>query len=260
MTRRLCGTAVALLLLALAPAVWSQQYFLYSPKTASPEDKVQAKDGVLVREVPVQRGDTLSGLSRKFSGHGSYYSQILLFNDIKDPNLIYAGKTLRVPVSKEQVHEKVSAVPVLRKKKTAHPVAAAGKVQAVAPVPVARRPVAGKAAAAEPLTEISTSELRRIDAPKQKKREVRQPATAAVRKAAPPQVIVTVKEKQRPAASVEAVSGQKLFERALRSYRQDDCRTALDLFERFLSDNPTSPLAADASLYKAECYLKLSSQ
>ena len=263
MTRRLCGTAVALLLLALAPAVWSQQYFLYSPKAASPEDKVQAKDGVLVREVSVQRGDTLSGLSRKFSGHGSYFSQILLFNDIKDPNLIYAGRTLRVPVSKEHVDEKVSAAPVLKKKKTAHPVAAVGKVQAVAPVPAAKKTVTGKIPA-EPLTEISLSELKRIDAAKHKKREVRPPATAVVRKPTPvaeaPQVIVTVKEKQRPAAAVEAVSGQKLFERALRSYRQDDCRTALDLFERFLSDNPTSPLAADASLYKAECYLKLSSQ
>lgn len=258
MTRRLCGTAVALLLLALAPAAWSQQYFLYAPKAASPEDKVQAKDGVLVREVPVQRGDTLSGLSRKFSGHGSYYSQILLFNDIKDPNLIYAGKTLRVPVSKAQVDEKVSRAPAPRQKK----VAAVGKGQPVATVPPAKQPVTGKTPA-EPQTEISLSDLKRIDAVKHKKREVRKPKTAVVRKPAPvaeaPQAAAPVTEKAGPAV-VETVSGQKLFERAVRSYRQEDCRVALELFERFLSDNPTSPLAADASLYKAECYLKLSSQ
>ena len=263
MTRRVCGTAVALLLLALAPAAWSQQYYLYSPKASSPEDKVSPDDGVLVREVSVQKGDTLSGLSRKFSGHGSYYSQILLFNDIKDPNLIYAGKTLRVPVSKEQADEKTSTAPATKKKKkTTRPVSAVGKGQTVAPLTPAKRSVAGKTAA-EPLTEISLSDLKRIDAGKHKKREARQPKTAVMRKTAPvteaPKTAAPVTEKMR-SAGVEAVSGQKLFENAVRSYRQEDCRVALDLFERFLSENPTSPLAADASLYKAEYYLKLSSQ
>lgn len=275
MTRRVCGTAVAILLLALVPAAWSQQFFLYAPKPASPDEKVQKKDGVLVQEVPVQKGDTLSGLSRKFSGHGSYFSQILLFNDIKNPNLIYAGKTLRVPVSKTQVDEKVSTAPAPKQKKAAQPAARGGKERAAVAVPPAKQPVTSKTTPAEPSTEISLSDLKRIDAVKHKKRETRQPKTAVSKKqepvlrkqepmaemphAAMPRAGVPVTEKASPAVA-ETASGQKLFERAVRAYRQEDCRVALDLFERFLADNPTSPLAADASLYKAECYMKLSSQ
>src|SRR6185369_9508206 len=164
MTRRACGTAVAILLLAFVPAAWSQQYFLYSPKPASPDEKVQKKDGVLVQEVPVQKGDTLSGLSRKFSGHGSYFSQILLFNDIKNPNLIYAGKTLRVPVSKTQVDEKVSTAPAPKQKKAAQPAARGGKGRAVVTVPPAKQPVTSKTTPADPSTEIYLSDLKRIDA------------------------------------------------------------------------------------------------
>ena len=58
----------------------------------------------------------------------------------------------------------------------------------------------------------------------------------------------------------DAVASQKLFERAVNAYKLDDFGTALDLFERYLANNANSPLAADASLYKADCYLKLSSQ
>src|SRR6185369_7058551 len=105
MTRRACGTAAALLLFSLVSPALGQEYLLYSPKPLAPEETAQAKDGVLVREVPVQSGDTLSGISRRFSGHGSYYPQILLFNDIKNPNLIYAGDTLKVPVTGKQTAE-----------------------------------------------------------------------------------------------------------------------------------------------------------
>ena len=265
MTRRVCGTVVVLLLLlVLVPVARSQQYLLYSPKVVSPEDIVKAQEGVLVREVSVQKGDTLSGFSRKFSGHGSYYSQILLFNDIKNPNLIYAGKTLRVPVSKKQVNEKrVSVAPAPRKKKTAYPVAAPDKGQTVASLHHAKRHVTGKTTA-KPQIEKSLGDLKSIDTAKHKKREVKQNTTTTlVSKPAPvaevTQVVEAGKEETR-LVDVKTLSAQKLFESAIRSYRQDDCRVALELFERFLSDNPTSPLAADASLYKAECYLKLSSQ
>ncbi len=59
---------------------------------------------------------------------------------------------------------------------------------------------------------------------------------------------------------VAVPDAQKLFETAVKAYRQDDCRTALELLDRYLADNSGSPLAADATLYKAECYLKLSVQ
>lgn len=262
MTRRLCGTAAVLLLLALTSVAWSQQYYLYSPSAASQEDKALAKDGVLVREVLVEKGDTLSGLSRKFNGHGSYYSQILLFNNIQNPNLIYAGKTLRVPVSKGHSEDKVSAAPAPGKKKAAQPVAAAGQVKAASNLPARKQPETVKTSN-EPVTEISLSDLKRTDAAKQRKRNVKQPKIAAELKPEPvavmPQAVASGKIEVF-SADRESQSGQKLFERAVRSYRQEDCRMALELFDRFLSDNPNSPLAADASLYKAECYLKLSSQ
>jgi len=53
---------------------------------------------------------------------------------------------------------------------------------------------------------------------------------------------------------------QKLFETAVKAYRQDDCRTALELLDRYLADNSGAPLATGATLYKAACYLKLSVQ
>jgi TolA-binding protein len=67
-------------------------------------------------------------------------------------------------------------------------------------------------------------------------------------------------EAAAPKPSVSTVAGQQLFEKAVKAYRQDDYREALELFDRYLTDNPGSPMAADASLYKAECYLKLSAQ
>ena len=58
----------------------------------------------------------------------------------------------------------------------------------------------------------------------------------------------------------DATTGPKLFEAGIKAYRKDDCRAALELFDRYLAENSGSPLAADANLYKAECYLKLSAQ
>jgi LysM repeat protein len=231
MTRRACGAVVALLLLSLVSPVRGQQYFLYTPKPVGPdEQKVPAKDGVLVREVPVQKGDTLSGISRRFSGHGSYYSQILLFNDIKDPNLIYAGDTLRVPVTREQPSEKAVNAPESKEKAAVSPGrkhrrhrAAGAKSRKQHAAKQAKAPVAGRAA---PVAS--------------------RPAGAA-------------SQEKHPNAAA-ATSGQRLFEQAIKAYRHEDCRAALELFDRFLHENPASPQAADASLYKADCYMKLSAQ
>ena len=51
-----------------------------------------------------------------------------------------------------------------------------------------------------------------------------------------------------------------LYDRAFAAYRRGDCKTALELFDRYLAEQPASSQAADASLYKADCYLKLSGQ
>jgi TolA-binding protein len=279
MTRRVCGTAVAFLFLASSvPLAWSQQYYLYSPKPLAAEEKVQARDGVLVRDVPVQKGDTLFGLSRKFSGHGSYYPQILLFNDIKNPNLIHPGNVVKVPVSKEQSAGETGKVPAAVKKGAEQHAAASPKEQAA---PVQKQPASVKPATDS--TELSLSELKQVESGKQKKHGAKKKTTQCVKKRAKgekrhakqqaadkvAQKPATALHEERKAASskkqakpssANAAAGQKLYEMAVKSYRQDDYRTALDLFDRFLAENPSSPLAADASLFKAECYMKLSNQ
>ena len=102
MKRLTRGSALALLLLALATTTPAQNYFYYSPRPVSSEETGQLKGGVLVREITIRKGDTLSRLSRRFSGKGSYFPQILLFNDIKNPNLIYTGDLLKVPLAKSE--------------------------------------------------------------------------------------------------------------------------------------------------------------
>jgi len=198
MTHSVSGMVLAILLLAGVTPGWSQQQYLYAPRPVAAGETVRKSDGVLVQEVAVKKGDTLSALSRTFSGRGSYYPQILLFNDIKNPDRIYTGDVLRVPVS--------------------------------------RRAVTGQAAAA--------TEKKRA-----RKHTAAAPARTHARHAS-----------QQPAGAVAASAEQRLFERAIKAYRQDNYRTALQLFDRFLAAYPASALAADASLYKAECYLRQSSR
>jgi len=214
---------LALVLLAGATPGWSQQQYLYAPKPVAAEEKVRKQDGVLVQEVPVRKGDTLYRISRRFSGHGSYFPQILLFNEIKDPNRIYAGNVLRIPVSRSGVTGQAANTQQQRQ---------------AAEVPPAAQ-----------LSKSSAGDLEKGTAAVEKKRGRKH---AHARKYA--------KSARQPAAAASAASEQRLFERAIKAYRRDDYRRALKLFDRFLAAYPASALAADASLYKAECYLKQSSQ
>lgn len=47
----------------------------------------------------IQKGDTLSAICRKFYGDGTAktYNKLAQYNGIKNPNLIYAGNTLKIP-------------------------------------------------------------------------------------------------------------------------------------------------------------------
>jgi TolA-binding protein len=209
------GIVFAIVLIAGATPGWSQQFYLYAPKPVAGEEKFQKKEGVLVQEIGVKKGDTLFGISRKFSGHGTYYPQILLFNEIKDPNKIYKGDVLRIPVSRSGVKRKATNLLML-----ADP--SSGGDQKQGGVIINKKHDAKLKASSKAITDAKSA-------------------------------------KQQPAA-VTATSEQRLFERAIKAYRQNDYRTALELFDRFLADYPSSPLAADVSLYKAECYLKQSNQ
>jgi TolA-binding protein len=83
-----------------ATAVAAEETLLYAPRPAGQVTAPPSPaDGVLVKRLTIKRGDTLYKLSRTYNGKGTYYPQILLFNDIADPNLIYAGATLLVPLS-----------------------------------------------------------------------------------------------------------------------------------------------------------------
>lgn len=254
MTRRAPGMTLAVMLLLAVPAL-GQQYYLYAPVPLDREEKVQRQDGILVREVPVQKGDTLFGLSRKFSGHGNYFSQILLFNNISNPDLIYAGDTLKVPVTRKQPTDPANkSTPAKRQ----------DRGPGAKDRPGAILPKAGLPRSA-PKTELSPDDLKQTESlgtrkqPKQERAKAPAPISGAVdsEKAVSARPL---SEPQEQTADSGSATGQKLYERAMKAYRQDDCRTALDLFDRFLAADPTSPLAADASLFKAECYLKQASQ
>ncbi|MBK5274667.1 MAG: LysM peptidoglycan-binding domain-containing protein [Desulfuromonadales bacterium] len=239
MMRRTYGIIAALLLLAVSTPGWSQQRYLYTPKAVSPEENVQKSAGILVQEVQVHKGDTLTGLSRKFSGHGSYFPQILLFNEIKDPDKIYSGDTLKLPVKPDHAllpKEKAAGTAPNRK---AHSSSKASQRQrSVKTTPKA-------------VTELSGSDLKMPAVARELKRDARNKAVVSASH---------VKAVKQPAAAVNATAEQQLYERAIKAYRQNDCRVALELFDRFLAEYPSPALAADANLYKAECYLKQSNQ
>jgi len=273
--------AVLFLLCTLPLPASGEQYYLYESKAITDGEKGGGKDnGVLVVEVPVEKGDTLYTISRKFSGRGTYYPQILLFNKIENPDMIYAGNTLKVPVTKgenrtKSAPAKVSAV---KPKRNSAKGKKAAKPKEVAHVSAKQPP--NPAPTAAPATEVSLTDLKATDDANSKKR--------AEKKKVTPQTPARVKNEKDAAAERVATqapardkkdrggvagktgggqspdgdtaAGQKLFEKAVSAYRQDDFSTALDLFDRYLADNASSPLAADASLFKAECYLKLSSK
>lgn len=252
-----------------SPVTPAQKYLFYAPQPVAVERQSPSREGIIVQEIDIKRGDTLYDLSRKFSGHGMYFPQILLFNQIQNPNLIYPGNKLKVPITKHSGTDGSSDATPLDKSdrsKAAGSKKIRPEIKSVAP--------ARQSNVAPPVlpqnTEISLSELRTPDADKRinssrrkktalptRKITARELPTATPLSAPLPASYV---RKASPSRTSDAVSGQKLFEAAVKAFRIDDCTTALELLDRYLADNSGSPLAADANLYKAECYLKLSAQ
>ena len=191
--RLLALSGVVAVLLASAPSV-AEEFLLYTPKPAAGDQLPSSPDqGVLVKRVTVKRGDTLAKLSRKHIGVSSWFPQVLLFNSIKNPDLIYIGDELLIPVS---AGHKTSAEKTAPKKR-----------------PAARRPsLQPKAAAGRSIPET------------------------------------------RPAFPRE----QESYQQATKAYQDGHYQKALKLFDRFLRKYPHSGHAADASLYRADCFLRLS--
>jgi len=261
-------TILFALCICMAPPAWGQQYLLYTPQPVPSGQKAASQDGILVQEIEIQKGDTLSALSRKFSGHGTYFPQILLFNSIKNPNLIYAGDVLKIPVAQKEAgdSDRIDAKPAggSPKPKSSGAKKAQTKTEKHAPV----RQSTGSSSVSSPSTELSLSDLKpggteknRVNRNKKKGAvHAKKDQSHTLSAGAPPPSSPVHKSAAAAVPAADAAAGQKLFESAVKAYRQDDCRTALELLDRYLADNAGSPLAADANLYKAECYLKLSAQ
>ena len=94
---------LAIILLATASAaVADEGFYLYKPAKTQSQKIPAPGEGVLTRTITVQKGDTLKKLSHRYNGRSSFFPQILLFNRIENPDLIYAGKTLRVPLTRQE--------------------------------------------------------------------------------------------------------------------------------------------------------------
>ena len=199
------------------------------------KNQILVKDGVSFREVTVQKGDTLYSISRKYSNQGATYAATLRFNNIDDPDQIVDGDIINVPLFQEKKAQQPAPVTQLK---------------SIAVVP-------------------SQSYVKRPEAEKSKTRfeqELSFVSQPAVKEAlslpavqAPP-VSVLVVTPQQQTSSNNLTIGQELFEQAVKSYRSGDCQTSIQLFGRFLAEHTGSVLAADASLFVADCYLKLSTK
>jgi LysM repeat protein len=98
------GVAIAMVitLACAALSAGAEEYHLYRPEKVQTKNIPTPGDGVLTRTIVIRKGDTLSSLSRRYGGRSSFFPQILLFNSIKNPDLIYAGDLLRVPVTGQE--------------------------------------------------------------------------------------------------------------------------------------------------------------
>lgn len=65
-------------------------------------------------------------------------------------------------------------------------------------------------------------------------------------------------EKQRPHAGGQGE--YNAYNRGLEAYKKGDCETAIAQFDQFISRYPSSALLPEATLNRAECYLKLSAK
>ncbi|MBT1074734.1 LysM peptidoglycan-binding domain-containing protein [Geobacter grbiciae] len=232
-TLRLVASSLVLSLASLSSASGAE-YLRYAPEPSDGKPLAGPEEGVLVKRITIEKGDTLYGLSRKYSGKGTYFSQILLFNEIANPNLIYAGHKLLVPLPPG--HGEGTAAPV-RRAKSAEKRKGARKHQAVTPaVPKAPKE-------AKPVVKVPAATTRPSSPPRASE------VPAASKVVSPP-----------PATRKGGENEQTLFEKGVSAYKSGQYQQSLDAFDRFLARYPESPLAPDASLYRADALMKMAGQ
>lgn len=192
------GKTIALVLIlagAISQAFAAEEYFLYKPEKVQSQSIPAPGSGVLTKTITIQKGDTLRKLSLRYSGRSAFFPQILLFNRIKNPDLIHAGALLQVPLTR--------------------------------------------------LVAKSTSEGEKPAAVKKQRHSKRKSAVRHERR------ILSV-------PAVSGVTGERLFNRGVSAFEAGHYHRAIDIFDKYLENYPNSPPAADAMLYRAECYMNLS--
>lgn len=231
-TLRLVASSLVLSLASLS-STSGAEYLRYAPEPSDGKPLSGPEEGVLVKRITIEKGDTLYGLSRKYSGKGTYFSQILLFNEIANPNLIYAGHKLLVPLPPG--HGEGTAAPA-RRAKPAEKRKGARKHQAVTPA-VPKAPKEAKPVGKVPAATTSPS----------------LPPKAS-------QVPASKTVSPSPATRKGEENEQTLFEKGVSAYKSGQYQQSLDAFDRFLARYPASPLAPDASLYRADALMKMAGQ
>jgi hypothetical protein len=264
-------TLPCLLTMLLAPVhSYGEEFLLYTPKPAEKDQLPASPDeGILVRSVTVKHGDTLSKLSHKYIGRASWYPQVLLFNSIENPDLIYTGDKLLVPVPSEQAAatEKKGAPekkhPKVEKRGARHRAAVRHKAAAQ---PEAAQPEGVKPETAKPGTVKSQTAKRKAAKPVALPRETVKP------EAAKPVTVKPEAVKQKPLkpefsrvvrpviVRPVATDEQGSYQQAKLAYLKGDYQTAFELFTQFRSKYPGSTFSADVALYQADCLLHLSGE
>jgi len=223
----------------LAPALSSgEEFFLYTPKTAEGGPApASPEEGVLCRKITIKRGDTLSGLSRKYLGRGSWYPQVLPFNTIKNPDLIYSGKKLLVPVPAGQATEVAEKAPAVAEQSA---------------------PVAEKKGAAKKRGKRVVVRHKGAAVPAKVEKA---PAQTALPEIAPVEHSVpAVAKPERAPVQLPSAGESESYRLAKQAYLSGDYQKALELFSDFLSRYPNSVSSADAALYRADSMLHLAGQ
>lgn len=249
------------------PAVCgAEEFLLYTPKPAGAEQLPAGPDeGVLVRSITIKRGDTLSGLSRKYLGKGTWYPELLVFNSIKNPDLIYTGRTIRIPVppekgaeaAKEAVEEKpAKAVKAQHGKRGAKKQAAPAEkaqpekaAQPEQPAPETKAPEAVPEVA--PPKAPAKAKAKGASKPQQKAQAKQSRAKAATKKPA---------ESAENQVSRTAPEEMESYRLAKQAYLTGEYQKAMELFSDFLQKYPNSTSSADAALFRADSMMRLSGQ
>ncbi len=182
--------------------------------------KPAPQDIKVLSGLTIQKGDSLWRISRRTLGRGSYYPQILAFNQIENPDRIYEGRALFMP-----------AGPLTR-----HPELAsrfAGKSATIV------FPAVAGLAGAEPAL-IPPSRMSREAEPR-------------------PKAVGGKKTASVSAGAARKENGGETEVRAIITLAdQGKCRDVVDAVDRFLARHPDSAHLATLLWHQAECYRAMS--